>query len=108
MISRGCSAERERTAPVGSSKRRGLFFRRVSIVGPSRHMGGSGMNATHRVSCAGRHVLDWSVKDLADCAIAHLSREELELTLRVFRTQADRVFAILGETLPALGAAPAD
>jgi hypothetical protein len=53
-------------------------------------------------------VLDWTGEDLADCAIAHLSREELELTLRVFRPQRKQVFAILRDTLPALGDAPTD
>lgn len=66
------------------------------------------MNEPPRVPRAGRHFLDWSGTDLAECTIAHLSREELELTRRVFPAHAKRVFAILGETAPALGAAPAD
>lgn len=66
------------------------------------------MNESPRVPRADRHFLDWSGKDLADCAIAHLSREELELTGRVFPVHAKRVFAILGETAPALGTTPTD
>lgn len=66
------------------------------------------MSATRSVPRASRHVLDWTGEDLAECALAHLSREELELTRQVFSTQREQVFAILGETLGVLGAEPAD
>jgi hypothetical protein len=55
-----------------------------------------------------RHFLDWNGDDLADGSIAHLSREELELTLRVFTAQKEKVFERLGQTMGSLGDAPTD